>query len=91
MVEAEDEEAGKPSTIPRCVSGAGAEAAARLWELTARSESRVPASGPQFPFCSVGGGAVHLSRGHRDGDCRQYVNNQHRTRRSPPGAEWHMR
>jgi len=66
-VEAEDEDAGKPSTIPRSVAGAGGEAAARLRELAARSESRVPASVPQFPFYSAGGKALFPSP---EGACR---------------------
>lgn len=45
MVGAEDEDAGKLSTIPRSVAGAGGEAAA--WELA------VLVSVPQFPFCSA--------------------------------------
>lgn len=54
VVEAEDEDAGKPSTIPCSVAGAGGEAAAQLREreLMVCSESQVSASVPQFPFCS---------------------------------------
>lgn len=65
VVEVEDEDARKPSTIPRSVAGTGGEAAARLREreLTARSESRVSASMPQFPFCSLFLSLVGMHRG----------------------------
>lgn len=48
MVGAEDEDAGKLSTIPRSVAGAGGEAAA--WELAVRLESGCWPLCLSFPF-----------------------------------------